>query len=99
MRLPDVPRPALAFLAVGAFGLALSLLTGRARSRGARVVVGAVMCVAATPVSVAWKACNTHGGDMAAGLAVVTLVVQPEDDLPLAFHHLATLMDCLPAEG
>jgi hypothetical protein len=101
----------ISFLAAGGLaGAATYLAARRAAGARARrpserraavpalpVALVAVGCglLAATPVRIGWKACNHHTAWASGGVAVVTLIGQPEEP-KLVFSDYSTLVACLP---
>lgn len=97
-------------MSAGLVGMALSAFAGAlvigglwlvvARWRGRRGVPGALIAaiaaalLAAAPVRVGWKTCNSHSATMAVGVGIVTAIVAPEDGT-LNFGETSTLMACV----
>lgn len=83
----------VAALLVGGLWLAVARRRGRRGRLGAGLAAMAAALLAATPVEAGWKACNDHSATLAAGVAVVTVIAQPEEPR-LEFTDLHTLMAC-----
>lgn len=84
----------VAALVIGGLWLAVARWRGRRGVPGALIAAIAAALLAAAPVRVGWKSCNSHSATMAVGVGIATVIVAPEHG-PLNFGQMSTLMACV----